>query len=89
MVGHKVLPLVWQEVANNLGGAMTGEDHPCDNRPIVLGSFIQHLARLGLSTSPILLKARVKMLNKQRCSSWNQQCSMFEILMYLNTHNEN
>ena len=24
---------------------MTGKDHPCANKPIVFGSFIQHLAR--------------------------------------------
>ena len=57
------LPL-WQEVANNLGGAMTGKDHPCANKPIVFGSFIQHLARPSYLPRPSELVSKCEIQTK-------------------------
>ena len=57
---RKVFPFR-QEVANNLGGAMTSRDHP-DNtyKPIVcLGLFYSAFSTSGLSTAPISHKSRL------------------------------
>ena len=59
-VGHKVFPF-WQEVANNLGGAMTGVDHPDNTQTDCVWLFYTAFSTSGLSTSPIYSKgARVK-----------------------------
>ena len=55
---------MWQEVANNLGGAMTGKDHPCANKPIVFGSFIQHLARPSYLPRPSELVSKCEIQTK-------------------------
>ena len=55
---------LWQEVANNLGGAMTGKDHPCANKPIVFGSFIQHLARPSYLPRPSELVSKCEIQTK-------------------------
>ena len=53
-----------QEVANNLRGAMTVKDHPCANKPIVFGSFIQHLARLSYLPRPSKLVSKCEIQTK-------------------------
>ena len=58
--GRKVFPF-WQEVANNLGGAMTGGDHPDNTQTDCVWLFYTAFSTSGLSTSPIYSKgARVK-----------------------------
>ena len=53
--GRKVFPF-WQEVANNLGGAMTGGDHPDNTQTDCVWLFYTAFSTSGLSTSPIYSK---------------------------------
>ena len=43
---------------------MTGKDHPCANKPIVFGSFIQHLARPSYLPRPSELVSKCKIQTK-------------------------
>jgi hypothetical protein len=43
---------------------MTGKDHPCANKPIVFGSFIQHLARPSYLPRPSELVSKCEIQTK-------------------------